>query len=135
MRWVLILALPVVACASAPDPTDDDVSFRDGDSGDDDSGDDGSCDGDSGDDDATPDRLDIRFLGVGGVAMRHGDDLILTAPLFTNPDLLTVTTGSTVSDAALADQGAWLDQDFCGGRGRTGPCAPPLRGKLLDDPF
>lgn len=45
--------------------------------------------------------LELTYLGVGGVALRHGDDLILTAPLLTNPSMETVTLGETVSDPAL----------------------------------
>jgi L-ascorbate metabolism protein UlaG (beta-lactamase superfamily) len=40
---------------------------------------------------------------VGGVAIEYEGDLLLTAPLFTNPGLLAVTTGETISDTALID--------------------------------
>jgi L-ascorbate metabolism protein UlaG (beta-lactamase superfamily) len=42
---------------------------------------------------APPPPLQVRFLGVGGFSFRRGDDAILTAPLYSNPDLLTVGTG------------------------------------------
>ena len=51
--------------------------------------------------------LELVSLGVGGVAMRHGDTIVLTAPLFSNPSLLDVTLGEVASDPALVD--AFLD--------------------------
>jgi hypothetical protein len=35
--------------------------------------------------DTTPDTVQVRFLGVGGFIIQHGDDIILTAPFYTNP--------------------------------------------------
>jgi hypothetical protein len=52
----------------------------------------------------------VRFLGVGGFAIRHGGDLILTAPMFTNPDVLEVQFGSIEPDPARIE--AFLDPMF-----------------------
>lgn len=54
--------------------------------------------------------LEVRFLGVGGFALRHGDDLVLTAPLYSNPDVLAVQFGSIAPDPARID--AFLDPTF-----------------------
>lgn len=45
--------------------------------------------------------LPIAFLGVGGFLITSGSDNILTAPLYTHPDELTVTTGTVASDSQL----------------------------------
>ena len=34
------------------------------------------------------DVVDVRYLGVGGFLLRHGSDVILTAPLYSNPGLV-----------------------------------------------
>ncbi|GEM_PF-353995 len=52
-------------------------------------------------------EIEVTFLGVGGVSLRRDDDLVLTAPLFTNPDLLTVTLGEIAPDPAVIE--AFLD--------------------------
>jgi L-ascorbate metabolism protein UlaG (beta-lactamase superfamily) len=54
--------------------------------------------------------LEVRFLGVGGFSFRHGASHILTAPLYTNPDMITVQIGSTRSDPAIIDR--FLDGAF-----------------------
>src|SRR5262245_51327752 len=57
---------------------------------------------------AAPSPLQVDFLGVQGFLLRHGDDAILTAPLYTRPSLTDVTLGADVTpddaatDAALA---------------------------------
>jgi L-ascorbate metabolism protein UlaG (beta-lactamase superfamily) len=48
--------------------------------------------------------LQVRFLGVQGFLVGTADEAILTAPLFTRPDMITVTTGLPVtSDEALVE--------------------------------
>lgn len=59
--------------------------------------------------DPTP-RLEVRFLGVGGFSFRVGDDLVLTAPMYSNPDLLAVQFGDVAADPARVD--AFLSADF-----------------------
>ncbi|HWB79872.1 MAG TPA: hypothetical protein VG755_33135 [Nannocystaceae bacterium] len=54
--------------------------------------------------------LEVRFLGVGGFALRHGEDLVLTAPLYSNPGVLEVQFGSIAPDPARID--AFLDPMF-----------------------
>jgi L-ascorbate metabolism protein UlaG (beta-lactamase superfamily) len=58
----------------------------------------------------TGERLEVRFLGVGGFAIRHGDDLILTAPMYSNPDVLEVQFGSIEPNPTRID--AFLDPMF-----------------------
>lgn len=62
---------------------------------------------------APPPSLEVRFLGVGGVTLRHGTDLVVTAPFYTNPDLLAVTLGEVSSDAELV--GRFLDPAWVAG--------------------
>ena len=38
-----------------------------------------------------PDAVDVRYLGVGGVLLSHKTDVLLTAPLYSNPSLLELT--------------------------------------------
>jgi hypothetical protein len=46
----------------------------------------------------------VRFLGVGGFLLEVGDQAVLTAPLYTRPDMVTVSTGLPVtSDATLVE--------------------------------
>jgi L-ascorbate metabolism protein UlaG (beta-lactamase superfamily) len=61
---------------------------------------------------AMPDgpRLEVRFLGVGGFSFRHEGDLALTAPMYTNPDMLAVQFGQIASEPAIVDQ--FLADDF-----------------------
>ncbi len=47
--------------------------------------------------------LEVVSLGVGGVSLRHGDTLVLTAPMYTNPGLVEVTLGDVVSDPDVVD--------------------------------
>jgi L-ascorbate metabolism protein UlaG (beta-lactamase superfamily) len=49
-------------------------------------------------------ELEIRFLGVGGFSFRAGDDVIASAPFFTNPPLNTVLTGAVQPDTAIIDR-------------------------------
>src|SRR5688500_5811329 len=51
-----------------------------------------------------PAHLDVRFLGVGGFLLRHGGEAVLTAPLFTTPDLLAVTVGDIAANHGVIDQ-------------------------------
>jgi L-ascorbate metabolism protein UlaG (beta-lactamase superfamily) len=48
-----------------------------------------------------PDTLEVRFLSVGGFHLRAGDDALITAPLYTNPDLWETLTEPVVSDAGV----------------------------------
>jgi L-ascorbate metabolism protein UlaG (beta-lactamase superfamily) len=48
-----------------------------------------------------PPSLRVAFLGVGGFLITSGADNILTAPLYTHPDELTVSTGTVASDSLL----------------------------------
>ena len=68
------------------------------------------ADSSSGGDVEPGELLEVRFLGVGGFALRHGDDLVLTAPLYSNPDVLAVQFGSIAPDPARID--AFLDPTF-----------------------
>ncbi len=48
--------------------------------------------------------LRVEFLGVGGFLLRSGADAVMTAPLYTRPNMLTVETGLPVhSDPAAVD--------------------------------
>jgi len=58
----------------------------------------------------TGEPLEVRFLGVGGFSFRHGEDLVLTAPMYTNPSLLEVQFGDIAADPARVD--AFLATDF-----------------------
>ena len=53
--------------------------------------------------------LEVTSLGVGGVALRHGETLVLTAPMYTNPGLVDVTLGDIASDPDVVD--AWLQDE------------------------
>lgn len=46
---------------------------------------------------AAPPPLSVKWLGVDGFVVRYGDDVVLTAPLFTRPDAFTVSTGLPAS--------------------------------------
>ena len=49
--------------------------------------------------------VSVRYLGVGGFLFRHGDDVILTAPLYSNPSLVEVAAGHSIrADAGLIDR-------------------------------
>jgi L-ascorbate metabolism protein UlaG (beta-lactamase superfamily) len=52
---------------------------------------------------ATPDDtpLEVRFLGVGGFLLSRGQDAIVTAPLYSNPNLLDTTLTGVASEPAL----------------------------------
>ena len=97
----------LLGCPTAPD--DDDVTEAEAPAADDDSADDDDSsadDEDSADDDDAalpPAPVEIVSLGVGGVSIRRGDDLILTAPMLTNPGFTAVTLGDIASDPDLVD--------------------------------
>lgn len=55
-------------------------------------------------------RLEVRFLGVGGFSIRHGADLVLTAPMYSNPSVLEVQFGSVEPKPERIE--AFLDPDF-----------------------
>lgn len=40
--------------------------------------------------------VSVRYLGVGGFLLRSGDDVILTAPLYSNPSLIEVAAGHSI---------------------------------------
>ncbi|MBX3187727.1 MAG: MBL fold metallo-hydrolase [Labilithrix sp.] len=46
---------------------------------------------------AAPSPLRVRFLGVGGFALEHGDQTVVTAPLFTRASMVQVSTGLPVT--------------------------------------
>lgn len=49
--------------------------------------------------------VSVRYLGVGGFLFRFGDDVILTAPLYTNPSVLEVAAGHSIrADTASIDR-------------------------------
>ncbi len=48
-----------------------------------------------------PPVLEAVFLGVAGMTLRYGSELVVTAPFYTNPDLLAVTLGEVVTDPAI----------------------------------
>lgn len=55
---------------------------------------------------AEPVPTEIRFLGVQGWVVRHGDESFLTAPLFTRASIFDLSFGNPVtSDAAAIDAG------------------------------
>jgi len=122
MSPLLILWSITVGCGSQePAPAGDGGGSATGgssDGGGEGSGDDAGDDSGGGDDTGehtapTSGPLEVVSLGVGGVALRHGDDLVLTAPLFSNPDLLTVTTGEIAPDAERIE--AFADPEVIGG--------------------
>jgi hypothetical protein len=41
----------------------------------------------------------VRFLGVGGFLVKKGPDVVMTAPLYTSPDVATLLAGSLEGDA------------------------------------
>lgn len=67
-------------------------------------------DSSTGDEPPSGPRLEVRFLGVGGFSIRHGDDLVLTAPMYSNPGVLEVQFGSVEPNPARIE--AFLDPDF-----------------------
>ena len=54
------------------------------------------------------DVLELTYLGTGGWIMEHGDDQILTAPLFSNPGLLEAGLTAIAADTAEIDR--WMGQ-------------------------
>jgi hypothetical protein len=52
-----------------------------------------------------PDELELRFLGVGGFTLRYGDDAVMTAPMFTNPDVFNeaIASRTDLVDRYLGD--------------------------------
>jgi hypothetical protein len=53
---------------------------------------------------AGDDPLRLVYLGTGGWLIEHGSDLVLTAPLFTNPGLIRTGLWSIASDPDLVDR-------------------------------
>jgi L-ascorbate metabolism protein UlaG (beta-lactamase superfamily) len=53
--------------------------------------------------------LEVVFLGVGGVAVRHAGEVWMTAPFYTNPGLVEATFGEVASDPELVDASLPLD--------------------------
>lgn len=56
-----------------------------------------------------PEELEITYLGVGGFALRAGEELILTAPMYSNPSLSSVLSGTVRADTALIDRHLQVD--------------------------
>src|SRR5262249_1741861 len=51
-----------------------------------------------------PEPLQVRFVGVAGFLLERGGESILTAPLFTRPSMIEVSTGIPVTaNGALTD--------------------------------
>ena len=42
---------------------------------------------------------------------------------------------TSLTAIGFAGEDAWLDQEFCGGQGTTGPCSSSVLSKLVEDPF
>lgn len=53
----------------------------------------------------TSSQLEVKFLGVQGFILRRGDDVVLTAPLWTRASIPSVTLGSVTPDDAAIDEG------------------------------
>ena len=53
---------------------------------------------------AGADALRLVYLGTGGWLLEHGDDVVLTAPLFTNPGLIRTGLLPIESDHAVVDR-------------------------------
>lgn len=51
-----------------------------------------------------PPTLEVRFLAVGGFHLKSGGDALITAPMFSNPDLWTVLAGEIASDPSVVDR-------------------------------
>lgn len=51
-----------------------------------------------------PDALEVKFLGVGGFLIRSGGDAVMTAPLYSNPDIWATTVGGVSSDREAIDR-------------------------------
>lgn len=54
------------------------------------------------------DPLTMTYLGTGGWIMQHGEDVVLAAPLFTNPDFVTTGLLPIASDTAEVDR--WMSR-------------------------
>jgi L-ascorbate metabolism protein UlaG (beta-lactamase superfamily) len=63
----------------------------------------GTGDDSTGEPPPSGDPLEVIFLGVGGVAVRHAGEVWMTAPLYTNPGLVEATFGEIASDPDLVD--------------------------------
>jgi hypothetical protein len=48
--------------------------------------------------------VEVQYLGSGGVLFRRGDDVILTAPFYSNPSLWHVNAGPGLSDVTRIDE-------------------------------
>ena len=95
-RAAIVVILLVAACGGGSSPGDPDGG------GDDASGDDAGGDPDA---PAATGPLEIDFLGVQGWLIRHGDDVVLSAPLYTRASLIDVTLGNPVAvDTATIDE-------------------------------
>jgi hypothetical protein len=54
---------------------------------------------------ATADKVTVQYLGVGGVLIAHGNDTVLTAPLYSNPSLIEFLMDHEVrTDTDLVDR-------------------------------
>ena len=54
---------------------------------------------------AAGDRVTVQFLGVGGFLISHGSDVVLTAPLYSNPSLVEYLLDHEIrTDGALVDR-------------------------------
>jgi hypothetical protein len=71
--------------------------------------------------DCAPDGVDPALFSLVPPVYNAGEPL---APRLTD-----------LSSIGFPEEDAWLEQDFCGGRGRGFLCSAPVRDKLLEDPF
>jgi hypothetical protein len=49
-----------------------------------------------------PQPLQVQFLGVQGFIVRHGDEAVMTPPLYTRPSLIDVNVGNPVTSDVMA---------------------------------
>jgi len=59
--------------------------------------------------------VQIRYLGAGGVVIKRGDDVLLTAPFFSNPRVLTVAFGEIGPVPEQIDRFVKPDDDYLAG--------------------
>lgn len=51
-----------------------------------------------------PGKVQVRFLGVGGFVIRRGNDVVMTAPLYSNPDVGTLLLGKICPNREVLDR-------------------------------
>jgi hypothetical protein len=85
-------------------------------------------------DPAYPTAIQVKYLGAGAVVIKRGDDVLLTAPFFSNPSMLSVAFGEI---AARPDQiKRFLDRPGSGISGATAILVGHAHyDHLMDVPF